>query len=77
MICRYAECAIATHNQQELPAVGAMVLADLKEKSLQYSVIGIDEGQFVSFLFVYTLLDFEYTALCLPLLHQYSAVFIA
>ncbi|KAK4315606.1 hypothetical protein Pmani_013170 [Petrolisthes manimaculis] len=43
---RYEENDIATHDKQMLPAVATMVLADLKEKSKHYNVIGIDEGQF-------------------------------
>ena len=34
---------------QTLQAVSATTLNDLKEEAANYSVIGIDEGQFVSF----------------------------
>jgi len=43
---RYDEHGIATHDNQTMTAVASMELESLKEKSLGYSVIGIDEGQF-------------------------------
>jgi len=43
---RYDTNGIATHDKQILPAVSSMDLESLKEKSLDYTVIGIDEGQF-------------------------------
>ncbi|XP_068235427.1 thymidine kinase, cytosolic-like [Palaemon carinicauda] len=43
---RYDSDGIATHDKQILPAVATMVLKDLKAKAEEYSVIGIDEGQF-------------------------------
>ncbi|XP_064098838.1 thymidine kinase, cytosolic-like isoform X2 [Macrobrachium nipponense] len=43
---RYDNDGIATHDRQTLPAVATMVLKDLREKAEEYSVIGIDEGQF-------------------------------
>ncbi|KAK8734133.1 hypothetical protein OTU49_006035 [Cherax quadricarinatus] len=44
---RYDANGITTHDKQILPAVSATVLKDLKESALEYSVIGVDEGQFV------------------------------
>nr|XP_045595564.1 thymidine kinase, cytosolic-like isoform X2 [Procambarus clarkii] len=43
---RYDMNGIATHDQQVLPAISATQLKSLKEKALEYSVIGVDEGQF-------------------------------
>lgn len=43
---RYDHAGIATHDKQTMLAVASMELESLKEKSLEYSVIGIDEGQF-------------------------------
>jgi len=43
---RYDEGGIATHCGQTLPAVSATVLGELTEKTNNYDVIGIDEGQF-------------------------------
>ncbi|XP_069951822.1 thymidine kinase, cytosolic isoform X2 [Cherax quadricarinatus] len=43
---RYDANGITTHDKQILPAVSATVLKDLKESALEYSVIGVDEGQF-------------------------------
>lgn len=43
---RYDSDGIATHDRQVLPAVAAMDLKDLKSKADEYTVIGIDEGQF-------------------------------
>lgn len=45
---RYDSDGIATHDQQTLPAVAATSLTELKDKAKDFSVIGIDEGQFVS-----------------------------
>ena len=47
---RYDEKNIATHDRQTLRAsvCAADRLSDLKEKAMEYDVIGIDEGQFVS-----------------------------
>lgn len=43
---RYDSDGIATHDKQVLPAVAATVLDEMKEKADDFSVIGIDEGQF-------------------------------
>jgi len=43
---RYDEKGIATHCGQTLPAVSANKLEELGDKSREYDVIGIDEGQF-------------------------------
>lgn len=48
-VSRYDSDGIATHDKQVLPAVAATVLDEMKEKADDFSVIGIDEGQFVSF----------------------------
>lgn len=48
-ISRYDSDGIATHDKQVLAAVAATVLDDMKEEAENFSVIGIDEGQFVSF----------------------------
>ena len=47
---RYDEKNIATHDRQTLKAsvCAADRLSDLKKKAMEYDVIGIDEGQFVS-----------------------------
>ena len=39
---------IVSHDRQSLAAVSANKIAELKTKSLDYEVIGIDEGQFFS-----------------------------
>ena len=38
--------------RQSLRASACSVLADIKEKAIDYSVLGIDEGQFVSLAFI-------------------------
>ena len=38
--------------RQVLPAVSCEVLADLQSEALKHDIIGIDEGQFVSKIFV-------------------------
>jgi len=43
---RYNDDGIATHCGMSLPAVATNVLGDLTEKSNDYDVVGIDEGQF-------------------------------
>ncbi|XP_042869809.1 thymidine kinase, cytosolic-like [Penaeus japonicus] len=43
---RYDSDGIATHDKQVLPAVAATALDELRGKTDDYSVIGIDEGQF-------------------------------
>ncbi|XP_069982170.1 thymidine kinase, cytosolic [Penaeus vannamei] len=43
---KYDSDGIATHDKQVLPAVAATVLDEMKEKADDFSVIGIDEGQF-------------------------------
>ncbi|XP_037781930.1 thymidine kinase, cytosolic-like [Penaeus monodon] len=43
---RYDSDGIATHDKQVLAAVAATVLDDMKEEAENFSVIGIDEGQF-------------------------------
>ena len=46
---RYADKDISTHDRQTLAAVSATQLQPLKSiAASSYSVIGIDEGQFVS-----------------------------
>jgi len=45
---RYKSDDISTHDQQSLAAVAATELLPLSKLSLEYSVIGIDEGQFFS-----------------------------
>ena len=47
---RYDEKNIATHDRQTLKAsmCAADKLSDLRQKAMEYDVIGIDEGQFVS-----------------------------
>ncbi|KFM57705.1 Thymidine kinase, cytosolic, partial [Stegodyphus mimosarum] len=43
---RYSDTGIATHDRQILDAVSTTVLSDLRNAAMNYSVIGIDEGQF-------------------------------
>jgi len=43
---RYDDNDIATHDHHKLSAVSSMQLNKLREKARNYSVIGIDEGQF-------------------------------
>lgn len=43
---RYDSEAISTHDSQTLSAISSTTLADLKSDASNYSVIGIDEGQF-------------------------------
>lgn len=43
---RYDADGIATHDSQTLRASSCSALGDIKEKAFDYSVIGIDEGQF-------------------------------
>jgi thymidine kinase len=45
---RYSENDIVSHDQQSLAAVSARQIRDFKSKALEYDVVGIDEGQFVS-----------------------------
>ena len=45
---RYSSDGISTHDKQQLPAVSASRLSDLKALAHDRNVIGIDEGQFVS-----------------------------
>jgi thymidine kinase len=45
---RYSESDIVSHDQQSLAAVSARQITDIKFKALEYDVVGIDEGQFVS-----------------------------
>ena len=47
---RYNATDIVSHDRQSLAAVSANKIAELKTKALDYEVIGIDEGQFVSIL---------------------------
>ncbi|GFY24370.1 thymidine kinase, cytosolic [Trichonephila clavipes] len=44
---RYSEKEISTHDKLTLDAVSVNNLCDLKNQAENYSVIGIDEGQFV------------------------------
>ncbi|CAL1282816.1 unnamed protein product [Larinioides sclopetarius] len=43
---RYSEKEISTHDRQTLDAISVATLSDLKNQAENYSVIGIDEGQF-------------------------------
>ncbi|PRD32150.1 UNVERIFIED_CONTAM: Thymidine kinase, cytosolic [Trichonephila clavipes] len=45
---RYSEKEISTHDKLTLDAVSVNNLCDLKNQAENYSVIGIDEGQFFS-----------------------------
>jgi thymidine kinase len=45
---RYSESDIVSHDHQSLAAVSARHIAEFKHKTLDYDVVGIDEGQFVS-----------------------------
>ncbi len=47
---RYSDDGIATHDRSSLQAVGATELKELTEAARSADVIGIDEGQFVSFM---------------------------
>ncbi len=44
---RYSKDGVSSHDRQSMPARSASVLADLTEEANNFSVIGIDEGQFV------------------------------
>ncbi|GBN52412.1 Thymidine kinase, cytosolic [Araneus ventricosus] len=43
---RYSEKEISTHDRQTLDAISVATLSHLKNQAENYSVIGIDEGQF-------------------------------
>lgn len=45
---RYSSTDVATHDRQYLPAISAMQLSTLEPDTVNFDVIGIDEGQFVS-----------------------------
>jgi thymidine kinase len=45
---RYSESDIVSHDQQSLAAVSARQITNFCYKALEYDVVGIDEGQFVS-----------------------------
>ena len=45
---RYDKARIATHDQHVTSAYACSSLRDVKDKTKEYGVIGIDEGQFVS-----------------------------
>jgi thymidine kinase len=45
---RYSESDVVSHDQQSLAAVSARQIANFCYKALEYDVVGIDEGQFVS-----------------------------
>ena len=45
---RYDKAGIATHDQNVTSAYACSNLGDVKDKTKEYGVIGIDEGQFVS-----------------------------
>jgi thymidine kinase len=45
---RYSEGDIVSHDHQSLAAVSAQQIEDFKHKTVEYDVVGIDEGQFVS-----------------------------
>jgi nicotinamide riboside kinase len=49
---RYDAEKLATHDKQLFPAVAAEKLYDIREQVEEHSVIGIDEGQFVSRIFM-------------------------
>lgn len=48
---RYSASDIVSHDRQSLAAVSARKITDFGFKVLEYDVIGIDEGQFVSSIF--------------------------
>jgi thymidine kinase len=48
---RYSESDIVSHDQQSMAAVSARQITDFRSKCLEYDVVGIDEGQFVSSIF--------------------------
>jgi thymidine kinase len=41
-----AEAELTTHDMQKIEAVPTLILTDLRNRAANYSVIGIDEGQF-------------------------------
>ncbi|KAK7507292.1 hypothetical protein BaRGS_00001227 [Batillaria attramentaria] len=43
---RYMNDGVATHDRQTLPAVSTDKLMPVRQKAINYDVIGIDEGQF-------------------------------
>ena len=45
---RYSESDIVSHDHQSLAAVSTRQIAEFRHKALEYDVVGIDEGQFVS-----------------------------
>lgn len=45
---RYSEADIVSHDHQSLAAVAARQIAEFRQKTVEYDVVGIDEGQFVS-----------------------------
>lgn len=51
---RYDTDGVATHDRQSLRASACSVLADIKEKAIDYSVLGIDEGQFFPDIVVFS-----------------------
>lgn len=66
---RYDATGIATHDRQTLHAVSATTLEQLKESAMQHDVIGVDEGQFVSFGFLSIICVFRST---MGLRYRYS-----
>ena len=51
-MCRYDSENLSTHDSQTLAAVCATNLTSLFKKAEDYGIIGIDEGQFVSDIFL-------------------------
>lgn len=49
---RYSEESVATHDGQSLPAASCTLLSQTKPMLDNFDVIGIDEGQFVSWVFL-------------------------
>jgi len=45
---RYSETDVVSHDHQSLAAVSARKIAEFRHKALEFDVVGIDEGQFVS-----------------------------
>ena len=43
---RYSEKCISTHDQQMIEAVSCEDIMEVKERALDFDIIGIDEGQF-------------------------------
>jgi thymidine kinase len=50
---RYSASDIVSHDHQSLVAISARQIMDIRFKALEYDVVGIDEGQFVSSMFLF------------------------